>query len=177
MLSKRGIEDVDRLLAEAGRYAAVIRRDAPGARLILDVGSGAGLPGVVIAASLPECAVVLTERRRRRASFLRLALGQLGVTNAEVIQGDVGEIRGLAVDVVVAQAVADLAGVYRMTRTLLAPGALLVSRRGPGWRAEVEALRAEVGQGVAVVAEEALERRGTLVALRIAGGRGCRSSA
>ncbi len=177
LLSKRGIEDIDRLLSEAGRYADVIRREAPAARRILDVGSGAGLPGVVIAASLPGCEVVLTERRRRRAGFLRLAVGRLGLANVEVVQGDVTEIGALAADVVVAQAVSDLAGVYRMTERFLVPGGLLLSRRGPAWGAEVEALRAEVGQGVAVVAEEALEHRGTLVALRIAGGRGCRSSA
>ena len=176
LLSDRGLREVDRLLEEAERYAAVVRRVAPGARTVVDVGSGAGLPGIVLAVRLPECRLVLAERRRKRASFLTLVAGQLGLTNVEVAHGDVSELRGVSADVVVAQAVGTLAEVVRLTRGVAADGAVYVSRKGPDWRGELQALRNEVGTAVAVVAEEALEHRGTLVALRFAGGAACPSS-
>ncbi len=177
LLSDRGLAEVDRLLAEAERYVAVVRRVAPEARTVLDVGSGAGLPGVVLAVRLPGCRLVLTERRRKRASFLALVAGQLGLSNVEVEHGDVERLEGVSADVVVAQAVGTLAEVVRLTRGVAGGGAVYVSRKGPDWRNELAVLEREVGTAVAVVAEEALGHRGTLVALRLGGGAACRSSA
>ncbi len=170
LLSDRGLAEIDRWLAEAEAYAEVIERVAPEGRVVLDLGSGAGLPGVVLAVRLPERRIVLTERRRKRATFLTMVVGQLGLTNAEVAQGDVRELHGVEADVVVAQAVADLATVVDLTAHLRTPEAVVVSRKGPGWRDEVAAVAAESGKAVTVVAEEPLGHRGTLVALRIAGG-------
>jgi len=177
LLSDRGLAELERLLAEADRYAAVVARVAPGARTVLDVGSGAGLPGVVVAVRCPGSRVVLSERRRKRASFLTLVAGQLGLGNVEVREGDVTGLVGLEADVVVAQAVGTLLEVVRLTKGVALPGAVFVSRKGPGWRYEVDEVEAELGAPVAVVAEEALGHRGTLVALRLAGGAVCRSSA
>ncbi len=177
LLSDRGLADLDRLLAEAERYAGVVARVAPAARTVLDVGSGAGLPGVVLAVRLPGHRVVLSERRRKRASFLALAVGQLGLDNVDVVPGDVTALAGLDAEVVVAQAVGTFVEVVRLTRGVARAGAVFVSRKGPEWRQEVDALEAEVGASVAVVAEEALGHRGTLVGLRLAGGAACPSSA
>ncbi|MEJ2358232.1 MAG: class I SAM-dependent methyltransferase [Deinococcales bacterium] len=177
LLSDRGLAELDRLLGEAERYVAVVRRVAPEARTVLDVGSGAGLPGIVLAVRLPQCRVVLAERRRKRASFLTLVSGQLGLRNVEVAKGDVARLQGLRADVVVAQAVGTLAEVVRLTRGVASPSAVFLSRKGPDWREELRTLRDEVGTAVAVVAEEPLEHRGTLVALRFAGGPACPSSA
>jgi len=177
LLSDRGLAEMDRLLAEAERYAAVVARVAPGARTVLDVGSGAGLPGVVLAVRLPGVRVVLSERRRKRASFLALVVGQLGLDNAEVEHGDVAALTGLEADVVVAQAVGTFREVVGLTKGVALPDAVFVSRKGPAWRREVEDLGAGGGASVAVLAEEALGHRGTLVALRIAGGAACPSSA
>lgn len=195
LLSDRGLAEADRLIAEADAYAEVIGKVAPAGRVVLDLGSGAGLPGIVLAVRLPGRKVILTERRRKRASFLTLVTGQLGLDNVEVVQGDVRAVKGLCADVVVAQAVADLSTVVRLTRHLMADEVVLVSRKGPEWRDELAALQLEMGaegegndvqsgagngaQGeaaITVVAEEALGHRGTLVALRIAGGWACRSS-
>ncbi|HKI59360.1 MAG TPA: RsmG family class I SAM-dependent methyltransferase [Trueperaceae bacterium] len=177
LLSDRGLEEVDRLIAEAGRYAEVVARVAPTPGTLLDVGSGAGLPGLVLALRLPRWRVVLTERRRKRASFLTLAVGHLGLENVEVVHGDVGAVEGVRAKVVVAQAVGTFAEVYRITRGVQAEQVVLVSRKGPEWRLEADALAAECGTAVAVLAEEPLEHRGTLAALGLAGGRICRSSA
>jgi len=59
---------------------------------ILDVGSGAGFPGLPIAAVRPECRVVLAERRRRKAAFLREATR--GWPNVAVFAGDAEEVAG-----------------------------------------------------------------------------------
>ena len=116
LLSDRGLADLDRLLAEADRYAEVVRRVAPDACTLLDVGSGAGLPGVVLAVRLPGVRVVLSERRRKRANFLTLVGGQLELDNVEVVQGDAEALVGLDAEVVVAQAVGTFGEVARLTR-------------------------------------------------------------
>ena len=111
---------------------------APAARTLVDVGSGAGLPGVVLGVRLPSCRVVLSERRRKRANFLTIVAGQLGLENLEVVAGDVAALRGLGADVVVAQAVGSFAEVVRITRGVAGPDAVFVvarGRRGVGrWR-------------------------------------------
>ena len=177
LLSGRGLAEVERLLAEADRYAAVVNAVAPGVQTLVDVGSGAGLPGVVLGVRLPGCRVILSERRRKRANFLTLVVGQLGLDNVEVAPGDVAGLRGLGADVVVAQAVGSFREVVRITRDVARPDAVLLSRKGPAWRREVEELEADFGTAVAVVAEEPLGHRGSLVALRFAGGAACPSSA
>jgi 16S rRNA (guanine527-N7)-methyltransferase len=176
LLSDRGLEELDRLMGEAERYAATVRLLGRPEGTLLDVGSGAGLPGVVLALRLPGWRVILSERRRRRASFLTLVAGQLALANVEVFRGDVRRLSGVRVDVVVAQGVASFAEVYAMTRAVHAGEVVLMSRKGPEWRLEADALAAGCSAAVAVVAEEALEHRGTLVALRLAGGHACRSS-
>lgn len=177
LLSDRALADVDRLLAEAERYAAVVGDVTASPGTLLDLGSGAGLPGLVLAVRLPRWRVVLAERRRKRASFLALATGQLGLRNAEVVQADARTLSGIRADVIVAQAVGSFSETYRATSRVQAAKVVLLSRKGPEWRLEADALAAESGAAVAVVAQEPLEHRGTLVALRLAGGRPCRSSA
>jgi len=177
LMSERGLADVDRRLEEAERYLAVARRFVPEGGTVLDVGSGAGLPGVVLAAHLPRCRVVLSERRRKRVAFLRLVVGQLGLANTSVVEGDVAELRGLGAEVVVAQAVGTFGVVLGLTRDVAKGDAVWVSRKGPDWRQEVEAAEAEVGAALAVVAVEPLGHRGSLVALRFAEGPVCPSSA
>ena len=72
-------------VAHAASFVAAI---PPEAERLLDLGSGGGLPGLVIAVRRPDLALVLTERRERRADLLRLAVSRLGI-------GDrVGEMTG-----------------------------------------------------------------------------------
>lgn len=57
---------------------------------VLDLGSGGGLPGLVLAARRPDLRIVLTDRRQRRADLLRLAITQLGCADrVTVLTGDV----------------------------------------------------------------------------------------
>ena len=55
---------------------------------LLDIGSGAGLPGLVLAIVFPQLAVTLLERMARRARFLELAAREVGLGNVEVVNGD-----------------------------------------------------------------------------------------
>jgi 16S rRNA (guanine527-N7)-methyltransferase len=204
LVSDRGLEAFDRHVADARVYARTIRALAGPAPTVVDVGSGVGIPGIVIAALLPEAHVILVERRSRRTAFLELAVGRLGLARTEVFGGDVRDLGGVCADVITAQAVAGLADLVRLTRHLHADPCYLVSRRGPGWRRELptvwEALgagRGEVASAAAShpdgensdtgggapshpaeaeVVEEPLEHRGSLVALRLPGGSACPSS-
>ena len=175
LMSDRGLADLDRRLEEAERYVAVVRRFVPEGGTVVDVGSGAGLPGVVLAVRRPGGRVVLSERRRKRATFLRLVVSQLGLDNAEVAEGDVLSLRGLEADGVVAQAVGTFGAVLGLTREVARADAVWLSRKGPEWREEVRAAEAEVGAALTVVAVEPLGERGSLVALRFAGGSACPS--
>lgn len=208
LLSAQGLDQVERLVDDAKAYASAVATytSAP-TPTVVDVGSGAGLPGVVVAIALPDAPVYLVERRRRRAAFLQLVTSRLSIRNATVVSSDVRRLSGVCADAVTAQAVAGLTDVARMTRHLQADPCLLVSRRGPGWEADLPDLRAYVegaaqqpasgstrsglGAGaepdgtvqaeslsaVTVLAADALEQRGSLVTLRLAGGPACRSSA
>ncbi len=54
---------------------------------VVDMGSGAGFPGIPLAIILPQRAVTLVEPRRKRVSFLRVAAGRLGLRNLEITMG------------------------------------------------------------------------------------------
>jgi 16S rRNA (guanine(527)-N(7))-methyltransferase RsmG len=95
---------------------------AIGDRSLIDVGSGAGLPGLVIATALPHLRVELVEPRRRAVAFLELAIERLGTTNALVTAHRVDEIGPRAVDLVTARAFAPLERSWALAAPLLRPG-------------------------------------------------------
>ncbi len=188
LMSDRGYAELEAKMAEAERYAVAIARHAPVGGAVLDLGTGAGLPGVVVAARLAPRTVWWVERRRRRAAFLDQMAAHAGLSAVRVAAMDVralGVDRTGGVSAVTAQAVAVLDQVATLTRHLWADDVLLVSRKGAGWEGEVEALRAAAtGWGahrtsvvVAVVGTEALGSGGTLVAVRVSGGSACPPSA
>lgn len=59
---------------------------------IVDLGSGGGLPGLVLAASYPAAAITLVDRRQKRTDFLRRAVLRLGWDHVEVVAADVVEL-------------------------------------------------------------------------------------
>lgn len=176
LISDAGLARLDEHLEDAERYVDVLARLSPAPTRIMDLGAGAGLPGIVVAAAFEGVSLELVERRRKRATFLRMAAASVAGAYVEVRAGDVRTTEGAAVDVVLAQAVGTLEQVYGLTRHRHAASVVLMSRKGPEWRAEVASLEAAIGAIVAVVAEEPMSRRGTLVAVRAQGGLSCRSS-
>jgi len=177
LMSDRGLADLDAKLVDAAAYAAAVARWAgPGS--VVDVGSGAGLPGVVVAAAAPQRPVVWVERRRRRATFLGMVAAGCGLANVTVVAADVRAVRSEQLPqplaAVTAQAVAALPGLYVMTRHLHSGSVVLVARRGEGWEVEVAALAESVAAKATVLAAEPLGRGGRLVVLSVPGGRPCR---
>lgn len=178
LMSSTAIADWDRHLAGALDVAAGMRDLPPGD--LLDLGSGAGLPGVVVAIALPKRRVHLVERRRRRGAFLELVAGSLDAARITVHIADVRDLDRVSLSPagvvgVAAQAVAPFADVYRLTRHLHAPGVRFASRKGDGWDEEIDLLEACLETTIEAEARPT-EPRGTLVAFDVPGGRACPSS-
>jgi 16S rRNA (guanine527-N7)-methyltransferase len=108
---------------------------------VIDLGSGAGLPGIVIAILIPDARVVLLEPMARRAAFLEECVADLGLGNATVRRGRAEDLaRELAADVVVARAVAPMQRLAGLALGLVRPGGLVLALKGAG--AEEELTRA-----------------------------------
>jgi 16S rRNA (guanine527-N7)-methyltransferase len=132
------------------------------AGLAYDLGSGAGLPGIVLAIALPEVRVVLVERRANRAAFLELAVENLRLSNAEVTTGPIGGLAEPA-GACLARAFAPLERSWEAAERLLRPEGRLVYFGG---RELGEAGTIEVPSGAileAVVRTLVLESAGPLV--------------
>lgn len=128
------LRDWETHLAAARAYAAAV---PPASRLLLDLGSGGGLPGVPVAILRPELPVILCERREKRATFLRLVVSRLGLKNAQVFAADVRQwpTQQGRPDVVCAQAVAELDTLLSLLSGVVSDPFTLLSRRPAEWQA------------------------------------------
>jgi 16S rRNA (guanine527-N7)-methyltransferase len=96
-------------------------------RIAFDLGSGAGLPGIVLAISVPRCSFALIEPRRIRVGFLELAVGSLGLPNVEVVPVPAEEVPAVRLaDVITARAFSPLARTWRSASRLLRPSGRLI---------------------------------------------------
>ena len=99
--------------------------------VVLDLGSGAGLPGLVLAALRPDLTLVLVEPLLRRATFLTEAVEALGLTGVVVRRARAEELAGtVLVDAVTARAVAQLDRLAAWGLPLLRPGGRLLALKG-----------------------------------------------
>lgn len=116
---------------------------------VLDLGSGAGLPGVVLAAMLPESRWVLLEPMERRVAWLQFVTSELGLANVEVVRGRAEDVVGrFSMHAVTTRAVGSLDKLYRWSGPLLRHGGVLVAIKGDRAVQEVEEaahVRAELG--------------------------------
>jgi 16S rRNA (guanine527-N7)-methyltransferase len=109
---------------------------------VVDLGSGAGLPGIVIAILVPDARVVLLEPMARRAAFLEECVAELGLGNATVRRGRAEDLAGeLAADVVVARAVAPMHRLAGLALGLTRPGGLVLALKGAGAARELARAR------------------------------------
>jgi 16S rRNA (guanine527-N7)-methyltransferase len=145
----------ERHLDDSLRAAAAV---TAGDREAYDLGSGAGLPGVVVAIARPHLHVTLVERRRTRAAFLELVVDELHLPNASVFPGGLDQL-ATPVDVVFARALAPITRSWALAEPLLGPGGRLVYFAGAGFDP-----RTELPEGVdAIVLHAALAPSGPLV--------------
>lgn len=125
LTAARGSDElIDLMVADAAVIASATER---GLRLV-DVGTGAGAPGLAIALLRPDLRVTLVEPLQKRVSFLRTVIGMLGVSNVTVLR-DRGEAladRGQLFDVALARATL-------APPEWLALGSRLVSEKGSVW--------------------------------------------
>lgn len=111
----------------------------PAAGTVVDVGSGAGLPGIVVACARPDLEVVLVEPMERRALWLTEVSEALGLSSVQVIQRRAEEVHGrLAADVVTARAVAPLDRLMTWCFPLVRDGGALLAMKGSRAQAEVD---------------------------------------
>jgi 16S rRNA (guanine527-N7)-methyltransferase len=106
---------------------------------VADLGSGAGLPGVVLAVARPDLSVTLIEPLLRRTRFLEEVTADLELPNLRVVRARAEELRGrVAFDVVVARAVAPLDRLAGWGLPLCRPGGELLAIKGSSASAELE---------------------------------------
>lgn len=82
---------IEAAVAHAQWFVDALRPTEPGSRIV-DLGSGGGLPGLVIAIARPDVELLLVERRGKRSDFLRRMVRRLGLDHVEVHHGDVDEL-------------------------------------------------------------------------------------
>jgi 16S rRNA (guanine527-N7)-methyltransferase len=104
-----------------------------------DLGSGAGLPGLVLAIAAPERAWHLIDANGKKARFLRAAVRELALANVTVLQQRVGQAQG-SFDSVTSRAFASLSDMLAWGGHLLAPGGRWLAMKGRDWEAERDAL-------------------------------------
>ena len=122
---------LDRHVLDSVRAAPMIQ---PGER-VADIGSGAGLPGIPLAATLPGASFVLVEPRRKAVAFLELVVERLGLSNVEIVAGRV-EDASLEADVATCRAFAPLGGSWSAACRVLRPGGRLIYFAGASFSAD-----------------------------------------
>jgi 16S rRNA (guanine527-N7)-methyltransferase len=102
-----------------------------GARTVLDVGSGPGLPGIPIAIALPGSHVTLLDSSHKKCAFLQQAKTELGLANVEVVCDRVENWKPREkFEAVVSRAFSDLGDFVAQAQHLVAPGGRLIAMKG-----------------------------------------------
>jgi 16S rRNA (guanine527-N7)-methyltransferase len=117
---------------------------AAGPRRILDVGSGGGLPGVVLALAEPSWEVSCIDAVGKKAAFIRQVGAELGLPNLVALHGRVEALRGPPFDVITARAFSSLADLVAATRHLVGPSGRWMAMKGRRPDEEMAALPQEV---------------------------------
>ncbi len=106
----------------------------------LDVGSGAGFPGIVLAIAQPDASFTLVEQRRRRAAWLSFVVGELALQNVSVAHNKVESIALDSYDVITARALASLPEIILACRHLSHRDTLWILPKGNSAGEEVSQL-------------------------------------
>jgi 16S rRNA (guanine527-N7)-methyltransferase len=102
-----------------------------GAETILDVGTGAGLPGIPVAIARPDAAVTLLDSSHKKAAFLEQVKAELALPNVTVVCDRVENWKpALRFDAVVSRAFSDLGDFITQAQHLVAPGGRLIAMKG-----------------------------------------------
>ena len=123
--------------------SAVLGEAIPEGASVCDIGTGAGLPGLVLAIARPDLAVTLVEPLLRRTTFLDEVVAELELDQVSVVRGRAEDLHGSATfDVVTSRAVAPLERLLGWSMPLVAPTGATVAMKGRSIRDEIEESRA-----------------------------------
>lgn len=112
---------------------------------VMDIGSGAGFPGIVMAICRPNLDIHLVEPMQRRCDWLYDVVDTLALDNVTIHQARAEELHGKGkADVITSRAVANMAKLIRMTSKLIAPKGQLLALKGRRAPIEVEEARTEL---------------------------------
>ncbi len=162
LISATGLDEVrNRHFLDSLTLAAAVESDRLSRSSLLDVGSGAGLPGIPIAIAFPNCKVTLLEVTGKKVAFLQTVKRELGLANVTVAGG---RAEGLAhdsslregFDIVVSRAVARLATVAELMLPFCRVDGVCVAYKGLGVEPELTAAASAIkatGGGDARVVE------------------------
>lgn len=154
-----GPREVPRLWDRHVLNCAVIHPAIAAGQMVIDVGSGAGLPGLALAIARPDLDLHLVEPMLRRTNWLSMAVDELELTNVTVHRGRAEQFWGvLSAPVVTARAVARLSELAGWCLPLVLPGGSMLALKGSHAADELAADRAVLHRLGAVA--EAIESFG-----------------
>ena len=137
-----GPREAPRLWERHVLNCAVLGDLLPDGAAVADIGSGAGLPGLVLAIRRPDISMTLIEPLLRRTTFLSEVVERLGLDNVEVVRGRADALHGeRTFDVVTSRAVAPLGRLLEWSMPLVAPQGALVAMKGSSIAGEIDEAR------------------------------------
>jgi 16S rRNA (guanine527-N7)-methyltransferase len=133
-----GPREVPRLWDRHLLNCAAVAELVPAGASVVDIGSGAGLPGIVLAMLVPEVRMTLLEPMLRRTTFLGECVAELGLGNVTICRARAEEMAGkLHADVATARAVAPLDRLAGLAAGVVRPGGTVLALKGRDAQAEL----------------------------------------
>ena len=161
LLATRGVEwgllgprEVERIWHRHVLNSVAVASEVPVGATVVDVGSGAGLPGIPLALARPDCRVVLLEPLLRRSTFLTGVVEELGLDERVTVVRGRAEEHAATYDVVTCRALAPLVRLVEWCAPLMTPDGRIVALKGESVDDEVRDARS------------ILRRRGLVVTVR-----------
>ena len=139
-----------------------------GVRRLIDVGSGAGLPGIPLAIARPDMKIALLDSNHKKTTFMRQACLELGLTNAEVVCERVEQWQPQdKYDAVISRAYSELKEFVRLSAHLLAKGGKLYAMKGVYPVEEIAQLKSAKVEEVIALTVPGLEAQRHLVIIGV----------
>lgn len=145
------MKDRDQIRSNLVATSIELARLVPdGARSLIDVGTGGGVPGMIVAIVRPEVAVCLLDATAKKVRFLEQTASELGLKNVQSIHGRAEEVsrdpgHRERYEIGTARAVARLATLVELVLPFVAPGGLAIFPKGEAATTELEEARQAIG--------------------------------
>lgn len=144
------IREPDRMLThhivDSLSIVSALRRHIQNApvRRVIDAGSGAGLPGAVLAVMCPKLEVICIDSVGKKASFVRQVAAEVPISNLHSLHSRLELVRDVRADLITSRAFATLTDMIQATRALLEPGGVWMAMKGKRPASEIAALPTDI---------------------------------